>query len=62
MQYNKMHTLLFVYLIHTAGGLFVGTVVSLLFFKARRFPIVLGAGFGLGVAYRNCEEELNANK
>ncbi|KAG4079070.1 hypothetical protein HA402_001725 [Bradysia odoriphaga] len=44
-----------------AGGLFIGTVFSLLFFKRRAFPIVLGTGFGIGVAYRNCEQELNAS-
>ena len=42
------------------GGLFLGTVFSLLFFKRRRFPIILGTGFGVGVAYTNCERDLNA--
>ncbi|GLG99657.1 MICOS complex subunit MIC10 [Gryllus bimaculatus] len=26
----------------------------------RGWPILLGAGFGLGVAYANCERDLNA--
>ncbi|KAK7791539.1 hypothetical protein R5R35_008340 [Gryllus longicercus] len=42
------------------GGTAVGAVFSLLFFKRRGWPILLGAGFGLGVAYANCERDLNA--
>ncbi|KAI4462283.1 hypothetical protein MML48_5g00005935 [Holotrichia oblita] len=41
------------------GGLFLGTVFSFLFFKKRRWPIILGGGFGLGMAYSNCEAALN---
>ncbi|GJQ86851.1 hypothetical protein Trydic_g19519 [Trypoxylus dichotomus] len=41
------------------GGIFLGTVFSLLFFKRRRWPIILGGGFGLGMAYSNCEAALN---
>lgn len=44
------------------GGLFIGSVLSLVFFKRRAFPIYLGTGFGIGVGYRNCELALNANK
>ena len=25
-----------------------------------RWPIVVGAGFGLGMAYSNCEKDINA--
>ncbi|PSN43490.1 MICOS complex subunit MIC10 [Blattella germanica] len=41
------------------GGLTVGTVMSLLFFKRRKWPIILGTGFGIGMAYANCERSLN---
>ncbi|XP_069683350.1 MICOS complex subunit MIC10-like [Periplaneta americana] len=42
------------------GGLLVGSVVSLLFFKRRSWPIILGTGFGIGMAYANCERDLNS--
>lgn len=41
------------------GGLVLGSVFSLLFFKRRRWPIIMGGGFGVGMAYSNCEKELN---
>ncbi|XP_058794727.1 MICOS complex subunit Mic10-like [Phymastichus coffea] len=41
------------------GGIFLGSVVSLLFFR-RKWPIVTGAAFGLGLAYSNCEKDINA--
>ncbi|CAD7091811.1 unnamed protein product [Hermetia illucens] len=46
-------------LMKTCGGFVIGTVVSVLFFRRRAWPIILGGGFGTGVAYRNCEKELN---
>lgn len=42
------------------GGLALGSVFSLLFFKRRRWPIIMGGGFGIGMAYSNCEKDLNA--
>lgn len=42
------------------GGLLIGGVFSLLFFRKRRWPIILGGGFGIGMAYSNCEKDLNA--
>jgi len=27
----------------------------------RRWPIIIGAGFGLGMAYSNCERDINAS-
>ncbi|XP_023727197.1 MICOS complex subunit Mic10-like [Cryptotermes secundus] len=44
----------------TGGGLLVGTVLTVLFFKRRSWPVVLGAGFGIGSAYTNCERDLNS--
>ncbi|OXU30779.1 hypothetical protein TSAR_008773 [Trichomalopsis sarcophagae] len=41
------------------GGIFLGSVVSLLFFR-RKWPIIAGAGFGLGKAYSNCEKDINS--
>lgn len=37
----------------------LGTVFSVLFFKRRRWPILMGGGFGIGMAYSNCEKDLN---
>lgn len=44
----------------TGGGLVLGTVFSLLFFKRRRWPIIMGGGFGIGMAYSNCEKDINS--
>ncbi|XP_076277301.1 MICOS complex subunit Mic10 [Lasioglossum baleicum] len=41
------------------GGTLLGGVFSLFFFKRRKWPILTGAGFGLGMAYSNCQEDLN---
>lgn len=43
------------------GGFVIGSLVSLLFFKRRAFPLWIGTGFGFGVGYRNCETALNSN-
>ncbi|CAH0555650.1 unnamed protein product [Brassicogethes aeneus] len=31
-------------------GLFLGSLFSLLFFKRKKWPVVLGGGFGIGMA------------
>ncbi|XP_035782074.1 MICOS complex subunit Mic10-like [Anopheles aquasalis] len=49
-------------LLKFGGGLAIGSVLSLLFFKRRSWPIIMGSGFGIGVAYNNCERSLNASK
>lgn len=46
--------------IFAGGGIVLGSVFSLLFFKRRRWPVILGAGFGTGMAWSNCEKEINA--
>jgi Domain of unknown function (DUF543). len=30
------------------------------FLLGRRWPVILGAGFGIGSAYTNCERDLNS--
>ncbi|XP_062537397.1 MICOS complex subunit Mic10-like [Armigeres subalbatus] len=47
-------------LIKFGGGLALGSVFSLLFFKRRAWPIIMGSGFGVGIAYTNCERSLNS--
>lgn len=42
------------------GGIAIGTVFSVLFFKRKKWPIILGGGFGIGLAYSNCERDVNA--
>ncbi|KAH8274671.1 hypothetical protein KR018_003914 [Drosophila ironensis] len=49
-------------LVKGVGGLVIGSVVTLLFFRRRIWPVWLGTGFGVGMAYRGCEKELNAMK
>lgn len=46
-------------LVKGVGGLVIGSVVTLLFFRRRIWPVWLGTGFGVGMAYRGCEKELN---
>ncbi|XP_063227911.1 MICOS complex subunit Mic10-like [Bacillus rossius redtenbacheri] len=41
------------------GGLVVGGIFSLLFFRRKAWPIAMGSGFGLGMAYLNCERAVN---
>ncbi|XP_044732994.1 MICOS complex subunit Mic10-like [Chrysoperla carnea] len=41
------------------GGILLGSVLTLLFFQRRKWPIFAGAGFGVGMAYANCEREMN---
>ncbi|VVC99438.1 unnamed protein product [Leptidea sinapis] len=45
-------------IVKTGGGLLLGTLSSLLFFKRRRWPIIAGIGVGIGLAYANCEHEM----
>ncbi|XP_033219314.1 MICOS complex subunit Mic10-like [Belonocnema kinseyi] len=42
------------------GGILIGSTISLLFFR-RKWPVIVGAGFGLGMAYSNCEKDINAS-
>lgn len=30
-----------------------------IFLLGRKWPVITGAGFGLGMAYSNCEKDLN---
>lgn len=46
----------------TGGGLMIGLAMSVIFFKRRPWPALLGTGFGIGVAYRTCEKEVNLFK
>uniref|UniRef100_A0A182I1Y3 MICOS complex subunit MIC10 n=1 Tax=Anopheles arabiensis TaxID=7173 RepID=A0A182I1Y3_ANOAR len=49
-------------LLKFGGGMILGSVFSLVFFKRRAWPIIMGSGFGVGVAYNNCERSLNSAK
>lgn len=42
---------------HTAAGLGVGLLASVVFFRRKTWPITLGGGFGLGMAFGNCQSE-----
>ena len=45
--------------IKLGGGLAVGAIFSLVFFKRRSWPIVFGLGSGFGMGYQNCQTEFN---
>lgn len=47
-------------LIKLSCGVVIGGVVSLFFFRRRKWPIMVGGGFGLGMAYSECEREINS--
>ena len=45
--------------IKLVGGFAIGSLVSLLFFKRRSWPLVFGVGTGFGMGYQNCQNEFN---
>ncbi|KQS44469.1 MICOS complex subunit Mic10 [Drosophila erecta] len=49
-------------LIKGCGGVIVGSAVSLIILRRRAWPVWLGAGFGIGAAYRTCEKDINSLK
>ncbi|KOB53759.1 UPF0327 protein [Operophtera brumata] len=49
-------------IVKTGGGILLGTLTSILFLKRRRWPVIAGMGMGIGLAYANCEFELNPKK
>jgi inner membrane organizing system protein 1 len=46
-------------LVKTGIGLSIGIVASVLLFKRRTWPISLTTGFGIGVAYADCQRTFN---
>ncbi|XP_049306291.1 MICOS complex subunit MIC10-like [Bactrocera dorsalis] len=46
-------------LIKGSTGLFVGVTFSLLMLKRKSWPLLIGSGFGVGVAFKTCEKHLN---
>ncbi|CAK1582319.1 unnamed protein product [Parnassius mnemosyne] len=49
-------------IIKTGSGVALGALSSLLFLGRRRWPIIAGMGMGIGLAYANCENDLNPKK
>ncbi|CAF4330204.1 unnamed protein product [Rotaria sp. Silwood2] len=52
-------------IITTASGLALGLVFSAVLFKrkhSRPWPVFLGTGIGIGMAYSNCQNELRSPK
>ncbi|KAM3961759.1 MICOS complex subunit Mic10-like [Aphomia sociella] len=49
-------------IVKTGSGVVLGALSSMLFLGRRRWPIIAGLGVGIGLAYANCEYELNPKK
>ncbi|KAL7748132.1 Mitochondrial inner membrane organizing system component [Sorochytrium milnesiophthora] len=49
------------YIIKVGAGLSVGVVTSVLLFRKRTWPISLSGGFGLGMAYEQCQRAFDPN-
>ncbi|XP_034840022.1 MICOS complex subunit MIC10-like [Maniola hyperantus] len=49
-------------IVKTGSGVLLGALSSVLFLRRRRWPIIAGMGMGIGIAYANCEYELNPKK
>lgn len=45
-------------LIKGANGFLIGVLFSLIFTKRRAWPVILGTGFGLGMAFDACEGKM----
>uniref|UniRef100_A0A0N4ZLA6 MICOS complex subunit MIC10 n=1 Tax=Parastrongyloides trichosuri TaxID=131310 RepID=A0A0N4ZLA6_PARTI len=43
-----------------AAGVATGILASFLIFQRRTFPVWLGAGWGLGSGFTNCNHEINS--
>ncbi|CAG8776125.1 15665_t:CDS:2 [Acaulospora morrowiae] len=46
-------------LVKAGIGLSVGIVISALAFKKKSWPIAMSTGFGVGVAYSECQRKFN---
>ncbi|KAL5013499.1 hypothetical protein ScPMuIL_007769 [Solemya velum] len=44
-----------------AGGLGLGIVFSVVFFRRRPWPVAFGAGVGLGMGYSNCQHDFKSS-
>ncbi|CAF0906117.1 unnamed protein product, partial [Adineta ricciae] len=44
----------------TVSGVALGFVFSALLFKRRPWPVFLGTGMGIGMAYSNCQNDLRS--
>ncbi|KAJ3158059.1 hypothetical protein HDU89_000442 [Geranomyces variabilis] len=47
------------FLVKSSVGASVGIALSFLFFRRRTWPIALGTGAGLGIAYEQCARSFN---
>ncbi|GAB6031302.1 hypothetical protein CHUAL_009098 [Chamberlinius hualienensis] len=46
-------------LIKVGAGFAVGAVASLILFRRRKWPLLVGTGAGLGMGLSNCQHSLN---
>ncbi|UJR21275.1 hypothetical protein I4U23_024368 [Adineta vaga] len=44
----------------TASGVIIGLLFSAILFKRRPWPVFLGTGMGIGMAYSNCQNDLRS--
>ncbi|XP_034233728.1 MICOS complex subunit Mic10-like [Thrips palmi] len=58
---KRMDKLITASLTQVGVSLAWGLVASLVFFKRKSWPVVVGAGFGVGAAYADISNEVNLN-
>ncbi|KNE69771.1 hypothetical protein AMAG_14311 [Allomyces macrogynus ATCC 38327] len=49
------------FLVKAGAATSVGIVTSVLLFRKKTWPVALAAGFGLGVAYEQCQRSFDPN-
>eukprot|EP00127_Corallochytrium_limacisporum_P006247 Clim_evm6s223 gene=Clim_evmTU6s223 len=49
------------FVVNSAVGLGTGAFLSLILFKRRQWPLVLGTGIGMGAAVNQCRQDFSLN-
>ncbi|CAF3688398.1 unnamed protein product [Rotaria sordida] len=61
-SYKHSSIIIIIIILILASGLALGFVFSAILFKRRPWPVFLGTGIGIGMAYSNCQNDLRSSK